>query len=451
VVDLDRLRQIVRAGPEPARRRESTADPVAGGHTGPDLGTMGAILGGQPIETEGGSCLLVERCYEAGRHHGRMRVADCVVEDGESLRLLDRRLPPARAAGPGEPRVVFLDLETTGLSGGAGTVAFLVGCGWFDNGAFKTRQFVLGSFVAERALLAAVADFIDPASLIVTYNGKTFDLPVMETRWLFHRMDPPFERKQHFDMLHPARRLWGGRRLTEGPAGDEGRCSLGALERRVVGFEREGDVAGFEIPSRYFGFLRTGDPRPLAAVLEHNRLDLVSLAAIVARATRLVRGGASACADAAESLAVGKVLDRANRPDAAAACYRRAAADRGAIARAEALSRLATLRRRQGRFAEAAEAWRLVAALEGAGPGLEALQARALEALAIHHEHRAGDLTAALACALEALDRDEQPRWRAALRHRLRRLDRKLARVHEKGGRTAAPLLRNSGPGRDQG
>ena len=107
---------------------------------------------------------------------------------------------------------MFIDLETTGLSGGAGTVAFLVGCGYFDLGAFQVRQFLLTSHAGERALLAAVAEFFDEADLIVTYNGKTFDVPVMETRWLFHRMEMPSIGAPggvpHFDMLHPARRLW---------------------------------------------------------------------------------------------------------------------------------------------------------------------------------------------------------------------------------------------------
>ena len=109
---------------------------------------------------------------------------------------------------PFERRAVFIDLETTGLSGGAGTVAFLVGCGYFDLGAFQVRQFLLTSYSAERALLAAAAELFGEADLIVTYNGKTFDVPMMETRWAFHRMRAPLDDMPHFDMLHPARRLW---------------------------------------------------------------------------------------------------------------------------------------------------------------------------------------------------------------------------------------------------
>ena len=159
-------------------------------------------------------------------------------------------------------RTVFIDLETTGLSGGAGTVAFLVGCGFYDLGAFQVRQFLLTSYAAERALLSAVAEFFDDAELIVTYNGKTFDVPVMETRWLFHRMEMPLDGVPHFDALHTARRLWKSR--TDDPA--EGGCRLSTLERLLFDVRRVGDVGGFEIPSRFFQFMRSGDPRPLEPV-----------------------------------------------------------------------------------------------------------------------------------------------------------------------------------------
>ncbi len=448
MVDLNRLREIVRGGARPSPPRELSYEPDTGYETGVDPRAVGEVLGGVPIDTPAGPCLAIDRRYEAGRWHGRVRVGDCVVRDGESLCLLDRRLPPPEAPG-GPSRVVFLDLETTGLSGGAGTVAFLVGCGWFDDDAFEVRQFLLTSFAAERALLAAVATLVEPVTLVVTYNGKTFDLPVMETRWLFHRMETPFEGKRHFDMLHPARRLWREPR-PDGAWREEGGCSLGALERRLVGFERVGDVPGFEIPSRYFQFLRTGDARPLEAVLEHNRLDLISLAAVVARGTALVEGGVAACADARETLALGKVLERAGRLEAAGECYAQAAAGRSPAVRADAWFRMAVLLRREGRFDQAAEAWGRIAALKGAGPALEAQRRRALEALAIHHEHRANDLDAARMFALEALETDDRPQWQAAVRYRLDRLDRKLARVHAKGGPEAAPLLDDPDTDADQ-
>lgn len=438
-----RLREIIRSAPRPAAR-ELTYVPEGGYEASSDPDRVCDVLGATMRESRSGPCLMIDRRYEADRWHGDVRVEDCAVTDDERLRLLDGTLdPPSSGSG----RVLFLDTETTGLSGGAGTVAFLVGCGWFDAGAFQVRQFLLPSFACERALLVAVADALAPAGLIVTYNGKTFDLPLMETRWLFHRMETPLTERRHFDMLHPARRLW--RRRAPGAAhggaalalpADDG-CSLGAMERALLGYERVGDVPGFEIPSRYFQYLRSGDPRPLLDVLEHNRLDLISLAAVVARAQQLVGGGADVCRDAYERLALGRLLDRAGRRDAADACFRRAAAEGDAFVRAEALLRLAWKCRRERRHGEAAEACRAILEIDESSGAIGIARRYALEALAIHHEHRDRDLEAARAFAMAALDADERPRWRKDVQYRLARLERKLAGVHEKGGQAAAPLL----------
>ncbi len=271
-----RLRSVIRpnaaiapAG-EASPRRELTYEPDDGrryeAHV--DLDQIADVLGGRLLTTTFGRCLAIDRRYEADRWHGDVQIGDCELLDYESLRILDSAMAPDRD-NPA-PRAVFIDLETTGLSGGAGTVAFLVGCAYFDGGALQVRQFLLSSFNAERALLAAAAELFDDADLIVTYNGKTFDVPMMETRWAFHRMPAPLEEVPHFDMLHPARRLWRSRSTLT----DDGGCRLTTLERMLLNLRRVGDVDGFEIPGRFFQFLRTGDARPLEPVLEHNRLDL---------------------------------------------------------------------------------------------------------------------------------------------------------------------------------
>jgi hypothetical protein len=171
-----RLRSIVR--PPNAAPRELTYEPDTGRYEATiDLDRVACELGGRVESNRFGRALIVDRRYESDRFHGTRRVGDCYVDDGETLRLLDPSLPPrARADGAGgdadsDARTLFVDLETTGLSGGAGTVAFLVGCGWFDMGAFQVRQFLLTSYASERALLDAVATCFDAASLLVTYNG----------------------------------------------------------------------------------------------------------------------------------------------------------------------------------------------------------------------------------------------------------------------------------------
>ena len=407
-----RLRTIARTG---APRRELTYEPDTGVFgTTIDLSRVADILGGRPLATAFGTCLAIDRRYEADRWHGHVQIGSCDIEDTDALRLLDPSLP---CGGPAGPRTVFIDLETTGLSGGAGTVAFLVGCGYFDMGAFQVRQFLLTSYASERALLSALTEFFADTDLIVTYNGKTFDVPVMETRWSFHRLPmPDFSREvPHFDMLHPARRLWSTRAASDhaAPAG----CRLTTLEREVLGYRRIGDVAGVEVPGRYFQFLRTGDPRPLEPVLEHNRLDLVSLAAVTGHALRLARAGDGACRDEAEALALGRVLERANVMD-----------------RAEALYRLGLLYRRARQFTEAAAAWRDIVALTVPAtvrrrPAMSQLRGFAIEALAIHREHRERDIDGARDLALFALNDEGPPPGKAAsLRHRLARLERKLSR-----------------------
>ncbi len=434
-----RLRAIVKGGlprPGPAQGppgglRELTYEPDSGGYEGTlDIVRAAAMLGGRVVDTSAGPCLVIDRRYEADRFHGTVRVGDCDVEDCTALRVLDPSLAVPAGGSRTFQRTVFIDLETTGLSGGAGTLAFLVGCGYFDLGAFQVRQFLLTSHAAERALLTAVAEFFDGVDLIVTYNGKTFDVPVMETRWMFHRLRMPLGEVPHFDMLHPARRLWKSRAGAGGDVEEAG-CRLSTLEQTLFGVTRVGDVPGFEIPGRFFSFVRSGDPRPLEPVLEHNRLDLVSLAAVMARGVQLARRGPSSCRDGAEALALGRLYERAGDVTGAEGCYTCAVGAPAPEVRGEALYRLGLRHRRERRFAEAASAWREI--IELTEPRtirrlvrLADLRQFAAEALAIHHEHRQRDLDGARELALFALQ--EAAGARAdGMRHRLARIDRKIS------------------------
>ena len=448
-----RLRSIVR--PPNSAPRELTYEPDTGRYEASiDIDRVADVLGGQVVTNRFGRALVVDRRYESDRFHGTRRVGDCDVTDGDTLKLLDPALPPPDGTGS---RTLFVDLETTGLSGGAGTVAFLVGCGWFDMGAFQVRQFLLTSYASERALLCAVAECFGATSLLVTYNGKTFDVPVMETRWLFHRMPLPLDSVRHFDMLHPARRLWRARlragasaKAGEEPSRDaagEGSCRLGTLERVLCDVRRVGDVPGMDIPARYFRFLRSGDARPLEPVLEHNRLDLISLAAVCAHAVQLVEEGSARCRDAAEALALGTVYERAGCVDKAIAAYEHAAAaDPSAHIDVvlEAIYRLGLRLRRDRRFTEAADCWRRLLDVkqsprlrqgfggQGRSTLLAPLRQYAVEALAIHHEHRERDYEGAKELTLQLLDEADETRPRTeATRHRLARLEKKIARKND--------------------
>jgi len=370
--------------------------------------------------------------------HGRQTIGalgDCLRRSAGAASLF---------ASAAQTPFVFVDLETTGLSGGAGTHAFLVGCGWFAaDGAFATRQYLLTRFEDERPMLHAVSTELERAGALVSFNGKSFDAPLLETRFLFHRLEWTGGRLPHVDVLHPARRFWGqdtGSALRQQQASN---CTLWALERRLLGARRTDDIAGFEIPSRYFRFVRTGDARPLAAVLEHNRLDLLTLAAITSRLLHLSQAGPAAASTAGEALALGRVYMRAGLDararDAFTHCIEMSRAPAGAFdsTRIEALWALAQALRRARRHDEAAFCWQRLADMCGCP---SRIVREAIEALAIHHEHRVRDLPAAKVFALRSLETELHPARTQAVQHRLARLDRKLQRADRRSNRRPQKL-----------
>jgi uncharacterized protein YprB with RNaseH-like and TPR domain len=449
---LDRLRDIVRNHRPPvpvvSRDDRSRDDGVEIGRGSLDAPVaIGAVdhtaaaiaLGGAVVERSDGVVIVVDREYTADMRHGHLPIGDIVStinEGAAALRLMGRAWPSAAGISSGRsedplPRLLFLDLETTGLFGGAGTQAFLVGCAAIEGTSIRVRQFLLPGFEHERAVLGELQAWAAAHGALCTYNGRTFDVPLVETRFMFHRVPCPLDGVPHLDMLHAARRLWRNRPVTIGPDPDEASCSLAVLEKHIAGLHRVGDVPGYEIPSRFFRFVRSGDARPLEAVLEHNRLDLISLAAVLARAIVLITHGPSAATSAQESYGLARVYERAGaRDDAEAALlktidFARRVGSEPEV-HAEALRRLAWIRRRDRRPHEAAAAWQELASLPRCAA---ALRREAKEALAIHHEHRLKDFPAARQHALDLLAEGAGNRDR--LRHRLDRLERKLGRFTE--------------------
>jgi len=420
----------------------------------PEYTRAALVLGGAVVERSEGAVIVVDREYRPEMLHGRIPISDIVsvINDGaDALRLMAAAWPSAKGIAPGgsedpplRTRLLFLDLETTGLFGGAGTQAFLVGCAAIDGDSIRVRQFLMPGFEHERAVLAEMQAWAAHHGALCTYNGRTFDVPLLETRFMFHRLPCPLEGVPHLDMLHAARRLWRQRPLTTGtPDPDESSCSLSVLEKHIAGLHRVGDVPGYEIPSRFFRFVREGDARPLEAVLEHNRLDLISLAAVLARAITLITRGPGEARTAQEAYGLARVYERAGAHDNAEASllktidFARRVGGEPEV-HAEALRRLAWIRRRDRRVHEAADAWRELASLPRCAA---ALRREAREALAIHYEHRSKNLQAARQHALELLSdlhptaqspRGGDPGLDAVhygrVRHRLDRLDRKLAR-----------------------
>ncbi len=171
-------------------------------------------------------------------------------------------------------KTVFLDTETTGLSGGAGTFIFLIGLGYFTENQFCVRQYFMRDYDEEQALLSALNELLLKFESVITYNGKSFDLPLMETRFIMSGMEMNLKNPAHLDLLYPVRRLWK-RRLEN--------CSLSTVEREILGVYRENDVPGYLVPEIYFRYLRTGDARDIKGVFEHNLQDILSLVVLTAK------------------------------------------------------------------------------------------------------------------------------------------------------------------------
>jgi uncharacterized protein YprB with RNaseH-like and TPR domain len=368
------------------------------------------LLDGQWKQTGSHRFLVVDRSYAPGHRHGSICIADSLPpQDGWSR--LD--LLAGMACGR---NLLFVDLETTGLAGGAGSYAFLVGCAWFDRGRFHVRQFLLSSFASERALLEAVREVAGTVDTIVTYNGKSFDLPLIEMRYALNRLPTPFAGMPHIDMLHLTRRFWRA-------PGDGHRLSC--VEQWLLGHEREGDVSGFEIPGRYFRYVHSGDAAPLVAVFEHNRRDLLSLAFLTARAAQLVAEGASGAASAQEALGLGHIYERAGFRSEALKCFARAVETDEPV-QADALRAYAVLLRRMRQYRDAAEMWQRLLDRNDCPPNLER---EAAEALAVHYEHRLRSPVSARGLALRSLMSGGSASRQRATEHRIARLDRKLARI----------------------
>ncbi len=210
------------------------------------------------------------RHLSAAHRVGRAPLTTAIDASAELLALL--ALDPILAAC--DPRgALFLDTETTGLAGGAGTVAFLVGLArWDGEGGFWLEQILVRALGEEAPMLERVRERIESASMLVTFNGKSFDLPLLRTRFVMARVRAPIE-PPHLDLLHVARRVHE-KRMKQG-------CRLVALENEVLGFERIDDVPSGDVAAHYLHFLRTGDARALLGVIEHNAWDVLAMVALV--------------------------------------------------------------------------------------------------------------------------------------------------------------------------
>lgn len=318
-------------------------------------------------------------------------------------------------------RTLFFDTETTGLSGGTGTVAFLIGLGRVEGRDFVVRQYFMPDYAAEPVLLENVLRISEGCDTAVTFNGKSFDVPLLASRFIMNRMDNPIAGMRQIDLIHPARRTWK-LRLKD--------CSLGNIEDKVLGMKRENDLPGSEAPERYFSFLKTRDMRLMEDVIAHNRQDIVSLSSLLVKLHAVYSAPAEQMS-MLDVFSVGRALEKQGDRQEAGRCYRLAAQARPLTdlmrlqeARmAPAANRnLSLMLRRGGDRMGAEKVWRemIRRGQMGAFPYVEL--AKALE-------HRDGQYEAALELVERAMPLTDDEREKAKLEARRARL---LRRIHQK-------------------
>lgn len=377
------------------------------------------IVPGEVIGDEEDGFYRVRTVFSLDTRHGHVTLGDALDTEAEHIAFSasDDELAHFDAG-----RSVFVDTETTGLAGGTGTVTFLIGVGYFRDDSFVLDQCFMRDYHEEEPMLHYLRELFSEAETVVSYNGKSFDLPLLRTRFITNRVPFHLDAAGHLDLVHSSRRFWR-KRLQD--------CSLGNIERHVLGIRRTGDVPSAEIPERWLKYVRQRDARPLEAVFYHHRMDILSLVSLTAHlATAVSEPEAGGFRHAEDKVSLLRQHHRRRQHDRVIALAESIlnTLDDDALRR-ECLE-VAGLSAKRCREWPAAE--RLFRQLADEDPN--AVLARV--ELAKIYEHRTRDLSAAEAVCLEALRVEERRAESGAftsglvpLRHRLDRIRRKLSRV----------------------
>lgn len=393
-----------------------------------NLHSIEKVLNGHTLDTHQGKTFVVEEHYAWGASHGQG-----TIKMDAPLSTLARWAGSEIIADLPAQSFAFIDTETTGLSGGSGTYAFLIGVGRFEDDEFHLAQFFMHDPAEEPAQLAALEEFIAPCQAIVSFNGKAFDIPLLNTRFAFQGWKSPFSDLAHIDLLHLARRLWRNRLPSR---------TLGNLEVAILDASRtEDDVPGWMIPEMFFNYLRDGDARPLRKVFYHNAIDVVSLAALMNHMAALLSAPIENNQEyGVDLLSLARLYEDLQDLDMATGLYLHGLDHPDILEERmpveiylDALERLALIYKRRENFPAAIPLWEKATLYNQLSAYLE---------LTKFYEHRSGDYTTACTWCQQAIQILENAEtvvhghthlmphqrqiWIEDFKHRLDRLNRKM-------------------------
>ncbi|OPY84206.1 MAG: hypothetical protein A4E71_02718 [Smithella sp. PtaU1.Bin162] len=382
---------------EAERRRKSVVD------------NLREFVSGEEVENEAGKFFLAGEEVRGSHRHGYRNISEAFGFNMTAASLLAN---DPIIGGFSSADALFLDTETTGLAGGTGTMAFLIGVGWFEGGHFCVRQILARDFGEEKAALSYLAEIVGRKKFLITFNGKAFDINLLATRFIMNRLRSVIAELPHLDLLHPSRRILGHRLENS---------RLVTLEEQILGVEREGDIPGWEIPQRYFDWLRRRDGRLLAAIFEHNRLDVISMAGLTAHLTEIITAEVMAQnIHADDYLAAARLLLNRRNPERTEKILNVFRDQNCADFSAASKKKLAQLYKKTGKLEAAVKIWQEMA-------GCEPLDFYAVSELAKWLEHQACDYEQAKMLVEESLQRNNtfSGEEKESLLHRLKRLQGK--------------------------
>ncbi len=358
--------------------------------------------------------LVKDFFYSLEGRYGKVCLGDWYALQPEALTVISGS---NAFSGLDVQKVLFFDTETTGLAGGTGTIPFMLGFGFFNEQIFQVKIFLLQDLDREGEFLAAVDDFLRAGnfSATVTFNGKAFDFPLLETRYILQRRRMPLLDLPHLDFLFPARTLWKNTFESR---------KLGYLGEMLLGLSRADDIDASTIPALYFNFLRHNDFSVIEPIIEHNAMDLVGLAAVVLLGARYLEDY-NLTGDEGEILGLGLLCERAGLLEKAEAYYRIAKDVSGRTAVSErAVRRLSVLLKKKKLFQEALQLWKILSASN---------DLQSYREISVHYEHRERNYYQAVEIVEKALGSVSlSPSQQQDLEKRLQRLRQKIAKLEEK-------------------
>jgi uncharacterized protein len=406
----DKISELRRKIDQVMNRRERII-PVKTPVTRRDAIPLEHIIDGEEARMPYGNFFLSRGILNADDTHGHWRIYDFARPSMKAAALLIGHQASEDLSITGG---LFLDTETTGLAGGTGTFPFLIGLGWFEDGAFITCQLFARDFSEERAMLTYLSELASTKQFLVTFNGKAYDLNLLTARFILNRCQDTLSAMPHIDLLHPSRRIFSHRLEN---------TRLSTIETDVLGVRRDGDVPGFEIPQRYFDWLRRQDGRLLEDVFIHNRLDIVSMASLLKYLADLVeRSEEMNCGHHGDLLKLAGLIHERGNPQKATRMLEVLIMSHHSDVAMNARRLLSLIYKRTHRWEEAARLWQNL--LES-----NLHVTFAAEELAKYYEHHARECGKALEIVRKLLDDGMHldNAEHASLEHRLQRLLHKVS------------------------